>query len=528
MLHNSTLPSLTVWRITPLAWAGVAFSLLALIAVFSGALDALVGIWNTQEEYGFGYLVPFIAAFLVWQRKDRLELRYFEGSWTGVAVVAAGLGLGILGRLSTLDTVAQYGFLVSLFGLALAGCGWRGLRMLAAPLVVLCFMVPLPNYLLREVSAQLQLLSSQLGVGMIRLAGVSVFLEGNVIDLGSMKLQVVEACSGLRYLLPLMTLGFIASYFYKVELWKRALVFLSTIPITIGMNSLRIALVGVTSDRFGKAAAEGFLHDFEGWAVFMLCLGVMFAEMALLARLGRDARPLHQVFGVDLPDPSPPQAIRRARELPGSFLGASALVLAVALIVLVLPQPHSQAPARKEFSDFPLELGSWRGRPERLEKIYLDELKLDDYLLVNYADRGGSLVNLYAAYYAVQRDGNSAHSPRACLPGDGWEIQSFGAAEVPGAAPDGAALRVNRVVIQKGEARNLVYYWFQQRGRNVTDEHVVKLWIFWDLLARNRSDGAVIRLVTPLRPSEDVALADARLTRFAADAVPKLSAYVPD
>jgi exosortase D (VPLPA-CTERM-specific) len=343
-----------------------------------------------------------------------------------------------------------------------------------------------------------------------------------------MKLQVVEACSGLRYLLPLMTLGFIATYFYRVELWKRVLVFLSTIPITIAMNSLRIALVGVTSERFGKAAAEGFLHDFEGWAVFMLCLAVLFVEMALLARIGRDARPLRQVFGIEFPEPPPPQAIRRARELPGPFLAAAGLLLAVALSLHVLPEPRSYLPPRQDFQDFPLEFGGWRGRPERLESVYLEQLKLDDYLLVNYVNRGGPAVNLYVAYYATQRNGNSSHSPRACLPGDGWEILSFGPRAVPGVATNDVPLQVNRVVIQKGEAKQLVYYWFQQRGRSVTNEYLVKLWIFLDLLARNRSDGAVIRLVTPVRAEEDLEAADTRLARFAADAVPRLASYVPD
>ncbi|MBC7803081.1 MAG: VPLPA-CTERM-specific exosortase XrtD [Candidatus Parcubacteria bacterium] len=528
MLQESALPSLTVWRITPLGWAGVALSFGALLAVFLGALVALVGIWGSQEEYGFGYLVPFIAAFLVWQRKDKLELSRFEGSWTGLGVVAVGLGLGVLGRMSTLDTLAQYAFLLSLLGLILAGCGWRGLRMLAAPLVILCFMVPLPNYLLREVSAQLQLLSSQLGVGMIRLAGTSVFLEGNVIDLGSMKLQVVEACSGLRYLLPLMTLGFIATYFYKVTLWKRVLVFVSTIPITIAMNSLRIALVGITSEYFGKAAAEGFLHDFEGWAVFMLCLAVLFAEMALLARVGRDGRSLSEAFAVDLPAPSPPRAIRRARELPGPFIASSALVLGVALFAYLLPDTRSVTPQRREFQDFPLDLGAWRGRPDRLENIYLDELKLDDYILANYVDGNGHAVNFYVSYYAEQRNGNGAHSPRACLPGDGWEIQSFGQVALASATGDGQPLQVNRVVIQKGEARQLVYYWFRQRGRILTNEYSVKLWIFWDLLTRSRSDGAMVRLVTPLRRGEDLAAADTRLARFASEADSKLAPYVPD
>src|SRR5207249_6025920 len=195
-------------------------------------------------------------------------------------------------------------------------------KLVWVPLMILFFMVPLPNFLYQGLSAQLQLLSSKLGVSVIRLCDISVFLEGNVIDLGNYKLQVAEACSGLRYLFPLMALGFIAAYFFKGALWKRAIIFLSTIPITILMNSLRIGVIGVMVEHWGRAAAEGFLHDFEGWVIFMTCTVVIVGEMWLLAKIGSNKHSLREVFGVDLPARVAPGTPTRYRSVPKPFLGA--------------------------------------------------------------------------------------------------------------------------------------------------------------------------------------------------------------
>jgi len=262
--------------------------------------------------------------------------------------------------------------------------------------------------------------------------------------------------------------------------------------------------------------------------VFMLSIGALLVVMVLLARVGGDRRSLREIFGMELPSPTPRGAAPRNRPLPASFVAATGLLLVIAAVLTVLPEPRFDAPPRDDLSGFPVELGGWRGRAERLDPGYLDVLKLDDYLLADYTDGGGDAVNAYIAYYASQRDSNSNHSPRGCLPADGWEIQSFGESVRPGAGPNGAALPVNRVVIQKGEARQLVYYWFAQRGRLLTGEYAVKLWILRDLVARGRSDGALVRLVTPLRPGEAEDAADARLTKFAALVETQLPRFVPD
>jgi len=137
-------------------------------------------------------------------------------------------------------------------------------------------------------------------------------------------------------------------------------------------------------------------------------------------------------------------------------------------------------------------------------------------------------VNLYTAYYVNQRKGESIHSPRSCIPGGGWQIASHEVVSVDGVSVRGQPMKFNRLLIQKGEDRQLVYYWFQQRGRNLTNEYLVKWFLFQDALAMNRSDGALVRLVTPSPRGEDLADADRRLGEFLQVLLPTLDRHIPN
>lgn len=508
--------------------------LLALVgvAVFAGviyhdALRLMVEWWSNREEYSHGFLIPLITAYLIWQRSDRLREMPFTGSWAGVGLAVFGLFLYLLGELSTIYTVIQYGFVFFVAGVAWAFMGTAAFRIIAVPLLLLFFMVPFPNFIYNNLSSQLQLLSSEIGVAVIRLFGISVFLEGNVIDLGTYKLQVVEACNGLRYLFPLMTLGVIVAYFYHAALWKRLFIFVSTIPITILMNSFRIGVIGVMVEYWGQSMAEGFLHDFEGWVIFMACFGILFLEMWLLMRLTGDRRPLNVAFGIDPPEPAAKDAERRARPIPAAGAAVAVLTALALWPALSLPNRAEQAPPRDPFATMPLEVDQWSGRSTTMEQIYLDALKLNDYALVNYANGEGTVVNFYAAWYDSQKKGQSAHSPKSCLPGGGWVIESLNTRELEGVTVEGEPLRVNRVVIAQGDSRQLVYYWFQQRGRVVTNEYLVKWFVFWDALTKNRTDGALVRLIASPRPGQNLEELDRVLTDFAGDISNVLPEHIP-
>jgi exosortase D (VPLPA-CTERM-specific) len=514
------------WR---LPWGLVIVaSLIGVVSIwpFWDGMRDMWHMWTDAPEYSHCLLIPPIAAFLIWQQKDRLERISFDGSWWGVALVLLGGVLLVIGQLGTVFTLVEYAYVVTLFGLILSFLGGRAFRVIAIPLLILLFMVPLPAFFFYNLSTQLQLWSSQLGVMFIRLLDISVFLEGNVIDLGGYKLQVAEACSGLRYLFPLMTLGFLMAYFYKGALWKRIVLFLSSIPITVLMNSLRIGIIGVTVDRWGTELAEGFLHEFQGWMIFMVSAALMLGEIALLNRMGRETGTWRQLFGIEYPGPTPSGIPIRERKLPVSFLAASALIIAFVMISALVPRTAEIIPERTPFLQFPMQVGAWRGHRQSLEGIYTDQLQLDDYALADYLN-DDRVVNLYISWYNSQRKGEAVHSPRSCLPGGGWQMRDFGQRELPGVSIDGQPLRVNRAVIELGNQRQLVYYWFQQRGRVIDNEFAVKWYLFWDAITRHRTDGAMVRLVTMLPTTASEAEADRRLTDLASLIAPDLPRYVP-
>ncbi|WJW75293.1 VPLPA-CTERM-specific exosortase XrtD [Thiohalobacter sp. IOR34] len=503
---------------------------LAVLLMGAGYMDTIADMvhrWDTKEEYGYGYLIPVISAFLVWQRKNDLARQEFSPSWMGVVVVAISGLLFFMGAVATTHTLSQYALVLAVLGVALAIMGWRAFKIVAVPLALLFFMVPLPPFIYNTLSTKLQLISSELGVAVIRLFGISVYLEGNVIDLGTFKLQVVEACSGLRYLFPLVSLSFIAAYIYKADLWKKALVFLSSIPITVLMNSFRIGVIGVLVEYYGIEQAEGFLHDFEGWFIFMACMGILILEMMLLSRVGEHKMKLSEAFAIDLPDSisCTRWSLRSLRTQHFAVVFLAAGILAGSLYA----QGRSeQEMPRKVFAEFPLQFGDWRGRDDRLEEIYLRSLKLDDYILANYVDKEGGSVNLYIAYYNKQEAGSAAHSPRACIPGGGWLIKDHSVVHLGDVSVNGKPLSVNRMIIKKGDYTQLVYYWFQQRGRDITSEWLVKWFMFWDALTRNRTDGALVRLTALVGPGDDIEDAERRLRLFARVVVPLLTEYIPD
>ncbi len=510
------------------AQALIALSVVLALIPFWPALSALYDIWNLRPEYSHGILIPPLAAYLAWRERARLASTPFDGSWTGLILIGLGMLMWLAGELSTIWVIVQYSFLLVFYGLVVLLAGWRVFRTLWMPLLILVFMIPLPAFFSNNLSLQMQLISSHIGVILVRLAGISVFVEGNVIDLGVYQLQVAEACDGLRYLFPLMTLSFVVAYFYRGPFWKRAVLFLSSIPVTVLMNSLRIGVIGITVEHWGPSTAEGLLHEFQGWMVFMLSLAVVLLIAWLLSKIGKDRAPWHQVLSFE-PAVSPPQSGPRIdRVLPASFLSGVAVVAVVAVGSFFLPERTEAVPGRSAFVEFPTQIGQWSGRRGTIESIYLNALQVDDYLMNDYARQNSTPVNLYVAYYDSQRKGQSAHSPRSCLPGGGWKLSEFGSRNIGVPSAGGEPMRVNRALIELGANQQLVYYWFQQRGRIITNEYLVKWFIFWDALTRNRSDGALIRLTAPILPGQTVADAERELAQFSAAVLPRLSGYVPD
>lgn len=511
-----------------LSWQAIGLGILVMLflgLVYWDGLVFMLDKWG-QEEYNHGYLIPVVALYLLWLRAERLNAVNLSGSWAGLLVVIGALAAFVLGELSSIYQIIAYGFLMAIFGVIVSAVGWTGIRIVWVPFVYLLFMVPLPVFIYQGLSSELQLISSQIGVAVIRGFGISVFLEGNVIDLGIYQLQVAEACSGLRYLFPLMSFGFLCAAIYLGPWWHRAIVFFSTIPITILMNSFRIGVIGILVDNWGIEQAEGFLHYFEGWVVFMVCVGILFFEMWILAKIG--ARRFNDVFGLDIPPIRTAMSLFPTRVTPQAL--ASALMLGVGVVMVFLIQSREvQIPERATFDTFPLSIGDWSGRDSVIDDPgVLKSLAADDYFFGEYRNReDDGVVWLWVAYYEEQRKGRAVHSPRACLPGGGWQLESFDEYQLDDMGPNGEPYIVNRSVIAKGEMRQLVYYWFVERGRIQTNEYAVKWGIFWDALTRNRTDGALVRVTTFVSDVAKMAEADDRLEAYVRAMNPRLAYHLP-
>jgi len=493
--------------------------------IFWTPLGAITTIWMNSEEYNYGPLIPVLAAAML--ARDLRRSPVGEGpGWIGFGLLLIGLVFGMFGKVAAFVYLAEIGIFFFLVGLFASVMGDARARAVWPGLIYLGFGIPLARLLQANLSAQLQLISSQIGAGTIRIFGIPVFLDGNIIDLGAIQLEVAAACSGLRYLFPLASFGFLCAYLYKGPAWQRLTILLSTVPITILLNSLRIGVTGILVDRFGIEAAQGFFHDFEGWLIFCACVAILFLEIKLLCLMGGD-RSLLRRLDISWPATAAPTVGRKGAAWK-TTVAALIATAATAAVFPVLKLPDTTAPQRAAFDHFPRQIEQWTGSDLPVDQAALDNLKPTDYLSANFVDYGQpSPVALWIAYYSTQEIGEAIHSPRICIPAGGWRISEI--QPVTLSTGDGAAaLNVNRAIIQKGHDKALVYYWFQGRGRTEASEFAVKIHLMSDAMVRQRTDGALVRLVTPILENEQIEASEKRLQSFLTKLRPQLSPYLPD
>ena len=271
-------------RSTPrsLWWWGGAALVLLIGFLYKDVFVALVKQWWDDPDFSHGFVVPLIAAWLVWQRKEIVERLPLKPSWWGFAVMLGALGILLLGIFGAELFLSRSSFIFLLAGLVIFFAGWAQFRALIFPWAFLFLMVPIPTILMNTVTLPLQFLASDLATALLRLVGVPVLREGNVIQLPTMSLEVVEACSGIRSLVSLITLAVVYSYLLEKNNWVRVVLVVSALPIAIAANGLRIMGTGLTGIYWSPDKAQGFFHEFSGWVIFVLSLLMLLALHRLI------------------------------------------------------------------------------------------------------------------------------------------------------------------------------------------------------------------------------------------------------
>ncbi|MEH6525479.1 MAG: VPLPA-CTERM-specific exosortase XrtD [Sneathiella sp.] len=477
--------------------------------------------WMNLEEFSHGPLMLAVSVYLLWARRALLNSFDTRGNWYGVLFCAVAIFVYALASKSGIENLRHLSLFLLLFGLFITFGGVTYGRFILPSLILLPFVVPPPAFLNANLTHGLQLLSTDMSVVMLRAAGLSVFQDGTIIDMGTIKLAVVEACAGLRYLYPMIGLGVMAGMIFDIPLWKRGLFVVIAAVVSILMNSVRIFLTGAIADWTDTAVSDGFFHLFEGWVFFLFSFAVMMAFCYLAL-----SRKEKSTIGQGVLKVSVPEEVATEKPIPIAPLITGALLCALMIVsVLFVRNIDPEIPDRRQFTSFPLKINGMIAEEDILPGIEQTILNMSDYFLGHYRAKSRSPITLFIGYYEQQSASNTPHSPRVCIPSGGWKIDAITEIELQNGD---RKVPVNRVLISRGENKLLVYYWFQQRGKFIANEYKAKLNLLLGGMSSARTDGALVRLYMPIETTMSEVIADQELTLFSEELFKVMPDYVPD
>jgi exosortase len=274
----------SLWLLAPLA-----LCTLALAWTFWPTLAELAYTWNTNQQYGHGWLVPLFAAYLLYHRRDKLDASAMQANFLGLAVLAAGLAMRLTSTYLYFHSFEQLSLIPCVAGLTLLFGGWAAMRWAWPSLLFLVFMIPLPFSIATALAGPLQTLATLSATFVMQTMGLPAISEGNIILLNEHQIGIVEACSGLRMLVVFFALSTGVVLISNRHWIDRTLIFLSAVPIALLSNLIRITATGILYSFGMGEMANHFFHDIAGWVMMPLALSMLWVEIKILDALFVDA-----------------------------------------------------------------------------------------------------------------------------------------------------------------------------------------------------------------------------------------------
>lgn len=511
----------------------------AVIFLYATFLAKLGFDWWTDENYSHGLLIPFVIGIVIWSEWSGLRRLAGKPSViVGGTLIVFSFLLLAAGTLGAELFTQRVSFVMMLAGIIVYLFGTKVIDLLIVPFVLLLLAIPIPQIIFNRIAFPLQIWASQAAVWGVRLFEVPTLRKGNVIDIlpkGStqtISLEVVEACSGIRSLMTLVTLALILAYFTRhkgnarfamfsaADLWRAVILMAAAVPIAVLTNAARVTATGVLTYYYGKQATDSVWHEVSGWLVYVVALLLLIGSNLLLKKVFRG----NEANGEDSGEKQATPSFRKSSVIPEVILVATLVVGGFAVNWFV-NRGEAQV-VRRPLAELSNKLGDWsqRGDEIKFDAAVESVLRTTDYTMREYTSPDGRIANLYVGYYASQRTGATYHSPQNCLPGAGWVMKDPQYIEIPGA--DGTPFKANRYIIQNGVYNEVMIYWYQGRGRTEASEYNDKLNTIWDSMIRRRSDGAIVRVMTSVGSDEAAAVKAA--TDLSARLEEVLPSFVPE
>ncbi len=485
------------------------------VVSFWPVLVELLSRWDSDDN-SYCYAIIPIFLYLCWDIRGKFHFSEFSWNALGLVPIILAVFFIVVGKVGSFQSLAFVGIWVVLVGLLFTHYSMR-IGHLLFPILMLAFIVPLPPVVNTMITFKLKMIASTLSANMLRAVGIAVFQQGNIIDMGAKQLQVVDACSGLRYFMTMIVISMLVGYLFTKGWWRRTILVLLVFPLSSLVNGLRIFITGVLIINGYEKLAEDFYHEFTGIVIFLLAGAFLVLTAFLLSKIGRqEAAPLSDPGGKPFRPALPPTLTLIAC----AILIAGGMSMRFASTALVIPD-------RINFDNFPMEIDGWHGKRNYLSKEVLTVLGSDDYLNAYFVKEGiPNEIYLLIPYYKIQTSANSVHAPTTCLLGGGWELQTSIDHIVRVAADQ--QIHIKTMVLGKENSKLLSSYFYYQRGRIMTDQLSHKWYLIHDSFAKRRTDGALVRVEMTMGANQNLEDAITQQDGFIKQMFPLLPKYVPN
>ncbi len=493
--------------------------LLLIVWIYVSILPGLFLQWIDDPNFQHGIFVPLFALFVLWHDRRKLAAIPSSPSWVGLPLVALSMLVLVLGVLGADIFLPRVSFLILLAGLIILFQGWTFFRAILFPGAFLILMIPIPALIINRLTVPLQLLAARLSAALLELVGVVEFREGNILWLASGPLDVADACSGIRSLLTLVTLATVYGYLMETRTWVRIVLVCLTVPIVVVANSIRIFATALLVQSGHRDLAEGVPHTLAAFVVFAVALTMLIAVHRVISLIGKRG-PAAPFQAANLEE----QPTKGIRVKAGSSYRYWIVAVPMLIVAIALHPPPGND---KHVGSLPIQIGGWTGSDIPISRQELAILGPGEYLQRDYANASQMQpkINLYIPFLPSQKAGDTIHSPDHCLLGAGWFPISRELIRLT--RPNGSPMFVKRYVVSKSGERQLVLYWFQAHGRVVASEWQAKYYLIFDSIHMNRTDGGMVRLMTPMLDGESPDAAQVRIMGLGSQLLPLLDNYIP-
>jgi len=498
-----------------------------LYALFYGPLvPGLVKEWYEHQNFSYGFLIPVIFIYLVWQEREIFQQCSSNSSGLGAVSLSAAVLIGVIGKILGEPFSGRISMVLALIAMVHLFWGWQCVKRLAFPLAYLFLMIPPPYVIVKELAYHLRMFDASLAAGSLRVIGVPVYRDSYFLFLPNITLEVADGCSGTASLFAMAALGTLYAYYLPAQPLAKVGVLLGAVVFPMLANLLRILLIGASVYYYGPIMLEAFFHYFSGTFTFLLSLFMLLLlGECLRRRYPRSSR--EQTMGtLCMPDSRQAASSRELDSQDGGlarpFLIA-VTALGLALVVSNSPVTSRPVPLANDLQTVSEQLGPYQTVERQWSDFYVDQ-NADRSLSRIYEARDEGPIELFIGYRGYQTGEDRLISPKLIFP-EKWEYASMDHTSI--AVGGHRTIDAIWLDTKKGPERRLVLYWYQLRGQAFASDVRYRFEQLRGAILQRRSDGAVVRLATPLTDYEAAEQAKKRLEAFAAYLYPELVRLLP-